>query len=66
MILNNDILIYAVYKHSHPRKLNEHFLTSVPSYEEALRIKKDLMLNPDKADNIAKLIFRKQSILNGG
>ena len=66
MILNNDILIYAVYNHSRPRKLNEHFLKSVPSYAEALKIEKELKQDPDKADNIARLIFRKQSILNGG
>ena len=66
MILNNDILIYAVYKHSHPRKLNEHFLKSVPSYAEALRIENEIMKDPDKAANIARLIFREQSNLNGG
>ena len=66
MILNDDILIYAVYKHSHPRKLNEHFLKSVPSYAEAQRIRRQLMEDPGKAANIARLIFRAQSNLNGG
>ncbi len=66
MILNEDILIYVVYKHSHPHKLNEHFLKSVPSYAEAQKIRKQLMEDPDKVTNIARLIFRAQSNLNGG
>ena len=62
MILDNTVLIYAVYNHNRPQKLNEHFLKSVPSMAEAEEIKEMLLNDPDKADNILRLVFRSKSI----
>lgn len=62
MLLNTDVLIYAVYKHKRQHKPQEQFLKRVPTLAEAVRIERKLFCDPIKAANIARLIFRFHAI----
>ena len=62
MLLNTDVLIYAVYKHRRQHKPQEQFLKRVPTLADAMRIEKRLFCDPNKVANIARLIFRFRAI----
>lgn len=51
------ILIYAVYKHDE-KYASGQFIKAVKSYTEALEFEEQLKQDPNKADNISRLIFR--------
>lgn len=62
MLLNTDVMIYAVYKHKRQHKPQEQFLKRVPTLAEAMRIEKRLFCDPAKAANLQRLIFRFHAI----
>lgn len=66
MLLNTDVLIYAVYNHKRQRKPREHFLKRVPTLLEAMRIEKRLFCDPVKAANIKRLVFRFNPLIEAG
>lgn len=66
MLLNTDVLIYAVYKHKRQHKPQEHFLKRVPTLAEAMRIEKKLFCDPAKAANLKRLVFRFNPLIEAG
>ncbi len=62
MLLNTDVMIYAVYNHKRQRQPQEHFLKRVPTLAEAMRIERKLFCDPAKAANLQRLVFRFHAI----